>query len=67
MKVVVENEGSCDGRSVVTVKLLVVLVVVVEGLVVFPARGSSRNEVGITGTGGGRTGGASPNAGLGGL
>lgn len=74
MKVVVENEGSCDWSSVVTVKLLVVwivvVVVVVEGLVVLPGRRSSRNEVGITGTGGGRggrTGRASPNAGLGGL
>lgn len=63
MKVVVENEGSCDWSSVLTVRLFVV----VERLAVFPGRGSSRNEVGITGTGGGLTGGASTNGGLGGL
>ena len=61
--VAVENEESCDWSSVATVRLSVV----VSGLVVVPDRGLSRNDVAIAGTGGGRTGGASPNAGLGGL
>jgi hypothetical protein len=62
MKVDAENDEPRGRTSVVTVGLFLV----VDGLVVVLG-GCSRNEVGITGTGGGRTGGASTNAGLGDL
>jgi hypothetical protein len=66
MNVDVEYDGPRDRTSVARLKLFVF---VVAGLVVVSDRGSSLNELGITGTGGGctggdRTGGGSLKAGL---